>query len=127
MSLDIAVFRRAARSIRGAGVLTVSLMVAPAAAVQTAFGQAAPASPKSDSTPVIHVDSLLDLPTIVRRALDVSPIMAASEGSIREAQSEQRVAAGAYVPSLSANSSVLQSNITTAPIETSPPASYSAG
>ena len=87
MSCDIAVVRRAARRARCAGVLTVLSLVAPAAA----SAQAAPDS-------AIHVDSLLDLPTVIRRALDVSPVMAASEGTIRTAQSEQRVATGAYVP-----------------------------
>lgn len=128
MSSDIAVVRRAVRRVRGAGVLTVLVFIVHTAAVQALSAQAAPAPKKTiDSTPSIQVDSLLDLPTVIRRALDVSPLMAASEGTIRTAQSEQRVATGAYVPSLSANSSVLQSNITTVPIGTTPAASYSAG
>jgi outer membrane protein TolC len=126
MSIDIAVVRRAARLVRGAGVLTVLSLLAPAATAQLLSAQAAPPPTKTDTAPAIHVDSLLDLGTVIRRALDASPLIAASEGSIRTAQSEQRVATGAYVPSLSANSSVLQSNITTVPIGT-PPASYSAG
>lgn len=127
MSIDIAVVRRAARCIRGAGVLTVSSFVAPLAAVQLLSAQATASQTRVDTAASIHVDSLLDLPTIVHRALDVSPLMAESEGSLRTAQSEQRVATGAYVPTLSANSSVLQSNVTTAPIGTTSPASYSAG
>jgi outer membrane protein TolC len=101
--------------------LTVLSLLAVAATAPAAAAQAASAP---DSA--VHVDSLLDLPTVIRRALDVSPVTAASEGSIRTAQSEQRVATGAYVPSLSANSSVLQSNVTSVPIGTTP-TSYSAG
>ena len=126
MSTDIAVVRRAAKCVRGVGVLTVFSLIAQAAAVTALSAQAAPPQTKTDTSSSIHVDSLLDLPTVIRRALDVSPLMAESEGSIRTAQSEQRVATGAYVPSLSANSSVLQSNITTVPIGTTP-TSYSAG
>ena len=126
MSSDIAVVRRAASRARAAGVLTVLSFVAPAAAVHSLSAQAGPTQIKADTISAVHVDSLLDLPTVIRRALDASPLMAASEASIRTAQSEQRVATGAYVPSLSANSSVLQSNITTVPIG-STPTSYSAG
>jgi outer membrane protein TolC len=126
MSSDIAVVRRAASSLRGAGVLTVLSLIASAAAVHASFAQAAPFQARSDTISAIRIDSLLDLPTVIRRALDASPLMAASEGSLRTAQSEQRVATGAYVPSLSANSSVLQSNITTVPIGATP-TSYSAG
>jgi outer membrane protein TolC len=127
MSVDIAVVRRAARCIRDAGVLTVFQLIASAGAVQVLDAQSASSSTRTDTTSSIHVDSLLDLPTVIRRALDVSPLMVASEGSVRTAQSEQRVATGAYIPSLSANSSVLQSNITTVPIGATPTASYSAG
>ena len=123
MSNDIAVVRGAARLVRSAGVLTVLSFISPAAAVSA---QSAPSQLKADTISAIHVDSLLDLPTVIRRALEVSPLMAASEGSIRTAQSEQRVATGAYVPSLSANSAVMQSNVTTVPIG-STPTSYSAG
>ena len=125
MSIDIAVVRRAARRVRSAGALTVFFFIAPVAAVRTLPAQAARPN-TADMASAIQVDSLLDLPTVIRRALDVSPLMAASEGSLRAAQSEQRVATGAYVPSLSANSSVLQSNITTLPVGTTP-TSYSAG
>ena len=126
MSIDIAVVRRAARRVPSAGVLTVLALTTPATAGHALSAQATPSQLKADTISAIRIDSLLDLPTVIRRALDASPLMAASEGSIRTAQSEQRVATGAYVPSLSANSSVLQSNITTVPIGITP-TSYSAG
>lgn len=53
--------------------------------------------------------------------------MAVSEGTVRSAQSGQRVTNGAYMPSLSATSSLLRSNITTVPVVGSMPSSYSAG
>ena len=106
--------------------MTVLCLIASAAAVHASSAQAAPFQARSDTITAVRIDSLLDLPTVIKRALDASPLMAASEGSIRTAQSEQRVATGAYVPSLSANSSVLQSNVTTVPIGTTP-TSYSAG
>lgn len=75
----------------------------------------------------VQVDTILDLQTVIRRALDVSPLVAASEGDIRTAQSQQRMASGSYIPTLSANSSVLRSNITSAPASADVPSSYSAG
>ncbi len=70
----------------------------------------------ADSGLAVHMDTLLDLPTVVQRALNVNPAVAQGEESIRTARSAQRVSLGAYVPSLSANSSVLRSNVTTSPL-----------
>ncbi|MEO6877624.1 MAG: TolC family protein, partial [Gemmatimonadaceae bacterium] len=50
------------------------------------------------------------------RALIVNPAMTQSEESVRTAHSAERVSLGAYVPSLSANSSVLRTNVTTSPL-----------
>ncbi len=125
MSHDIAVFRRPARTLRSAGALTVVVSFALVAAVRPAHAQGVPVVP--DTSLAVRIDTLIDLPTAIARALDVSPLIAASEGSIRSAQSEQRMATGAYVPSLSANSSLIRSNVTTAPVIGSLPNSYSAG
>jgi outer membrane protein TolC len=75
----------------------------------------------------VRIDSLLDLETVIRRTIDVSPTVVASEESIRAAESGRRVASGAYVPTLSANSAVLRSNVATTPLGTESPSSYSAG
>jgi outer membrane protein len=125
MSRDIAVFRRAARP-KHAGALTVVVLFTLAATAARATAQSAPMT-RVDTAPSVRIDTLLDLPTVVRRALDVSPIVATSESAVRGAQSEQRVATGAYVPSLSANSSLLRSNVTAAPVAVDAPQSYSAG
>ena len=87
---------------------------------------AAPAS--TDSLPVVRIDSLLDLPTVVARTLAVSPVVRQAEAGVSTARSGGRVANGAYLPTLSANSTALRSDVLTS---TQPGAvsgnSYSAG
>jgi len=127
MSNDIAVFRRPARTLRSAGALTVFVLFALVTVARPSQAQGVPVT-APDTSLAVRIDSLIDLQTAIARALDVSPVIAASEGSIRSSQSEQRVATGAYVPSLSANSSLIRSNITTGPAPVSSlPNSYSAG
>jgi outer membrane protein TolC len=106
--------------------LTVVVLLALVLPAQRSRAQGLPVA-GLDSTLVVRIDTLIDLPSAIARALDVSPLIAASEGSVRAAQSEQRVATGAYVPSLSATSSLVRSNVTTTPVEGSLPNSYSAG
>lgn len=126
MSSDIAVSRCATGTTRRAGPLTVAVLVSLGALAPRLYAQAAPAA-RPDSALAVRIDTLLDLPDVVHRALDVSPQIAASEAGLRAAQSEQRVTTGAYLPSLSANSSLLRSNVTTTPIPGSLPSAYSAG
>lgn len=64
-----------------------------------------------DSATTLKVDTLLDLPTVISRALAVSPQTALGEAGVRTAQSEGRVAMGAYLPTLSLNSTALRSDI----------------
>jgi outer membrane protein len=125
MSRDIAVFRRLAGTIRSAGALTVLSSVAFMLSAPRARAQGVSVMPP-DTALAVRIDTLIDLPTAIARALDVSPIIAASEGAVRNAQSEQRVATGAYVPTLAATSSLLRSNVMTAPVG-GLPNSYSAG
>lgn len=139
MSNDIAVSRRALRFHSCAGVLTVVLpaflaVLAVLAVFSTPLAAQVHPSAARTAQPVdtaglsVQIDSLLDLQTVIRRALDVSPDVAAGDAAIRNAQSEGRVAAGAYVPQLAANSSVLRSDVTSAPVAGAfPPSSYSAG
>jgi len=127
MSYDIAVCRQAARSIPRAGVLTVALLTFLCAPTPPAEAQAARAGQQGDTTLSVQIDSLLDLQTVVRRALEVSPVVAAGIEAIRGAQSEGRVTAAAYVPSLAATSSIVRSNVTAIPVVGSQPSSYSAG
>ena len=115
MSVDIAVFRRLAGTLRSAGALTVVGSSRAAASGAAVGAQGIPVT-APDSSLVVRIDTLIDLPTAISRALDVSPLIAASEGSVRSAQSEQRVATGAYVPTLAATSSLLRSNVTTTPV-----------
>ena len=125
MSVDIAVFRRSARTPGSVGVVTVVGLIAALLLAAPVRAQGVPIS-GADTSLAVRIDTLIDLPTAIARALDVSPLIAASEGSVRNAQSEQRVAAGAYVPTLAATSSLLRSNVTTAPVGALPN-SYSAG
>jgi outer membrane protein TolC len=130
MSSDIAVSRRAASTARRAGALTVFLSALLAVFVPLSRGTAQIPRPsqRSDTALSVQIDSSLDLPTVIRRALDVSPIIVEGEASIRGAQSEQRMTTGAYIPGLAATSSILRSNITTAPSAGAQiPSSYSAG
>ena len=78
MSHDIAVFRRPARTLRSAGALTVVVLFALVAAVRPAHAQGVPVVP--DTSLAVRIDTLIDLPTAIARALDVSPLIAASEG-----------------------------------------------
>jgi outer membrane protein TolC len=73
-------------------------------------------APAADTALAVHIDTVLDLETVVQRALNVNPAVAQGEENVRTARSADRVALGAYVPSLSANSSVLRSNITSSPL-----------
>jgi outer membrane protein TolC len=126
VSTDSAVTRRPARTLRFVGALTVVALLALAMTSRAANAQGVPAV-RPDTLLAVRIDTMIDLPEAIRRALEVSPIIAASEGSVRNAQSEQRVATGAYVPSLAATSSLLRSNVTTTPVVGSLPNSYSAG
>jgi outer membrane protein TolC len=103
--------------------LTVAVLLSVSAERQAG----AQAAPRPDSALAVRIDTTLDLAEVVRRTLQVSPAIAASEGYVRSAQSEQRVTTGAYMPNLAATSSVLRSNITSVPTVGSPPSSYSAG
>jgi outer membrane protein len=84
--------------------LAVSALASPAAA-QTAL-------PRSvDSTRAVRVDTLLDLPTVLARALAVNPAVTLAEENVRTARSEGRVANGAYLPTLGVVSNAQRSNI----------------
>ncbi|MEO5813853.1 MAG: TolC family protein [Gemmatimonadaceae bacterium] len=76
--------------------------------------QAAPARQVVDSVPVVRIDSMLDLPTVVARTLAASPSVRQAEAGLSNARSGERVAGGAYLPSLSVTSSALRSDIVSA-------------
>jgi outer membrane protein len=127
VSSDIAVSRRIVPASPRIGVLTVAVLASVVILSARASAQVAPSPTRVDTTLRVQIDSLLDLPTVVRRALDVSPVVVAGDALIRTAESERRVTTGAYMPTLAANSSLLRSNVTTTPIGTEAPSSYSAG
>ncbi len=127
MSSDIAVSRREFAQHQSRGVSTVAVFLCLAVSASRSFAQGTPPSARPDSSLTVQIDSLLDLETVIRRAIDVSPSVIAGEESIRAAQSERRVTGAAYVPTLAANSSVLRSNVATTPIGGEGPSSYSAG
>jgi outer membrane protein len=82
-----------------------------------------------DVLPAIHLDSLLDLETIVQRAIAVSPAVSSAREGVRNAQSERRVAFGEYTPTVLASSSALSSDATSSPVTGggTPPNAYAAG
>jgi outer membrane protein TolC len=89
--------------------------------------QSVPVGPPRDTMlTTVHFDTLLDLPTVIARAVAANPAVAQGEALLRTARSEGRVAAGAYLPSLSATSTVLRSDQTSAAAVGSTSA-YSAG
>lgn len=97
-----------------------------------ATGPVAPvAADTVDTTvPAVRVDTLLDLDEVVRRAQAVSPAVTQGAQGVRTARSEGRVARGAYLPTLTASSSALQSNVYAAPgapAATGLPNSYAGG
>jgi outer membrane protein len=97
--------------------------------VRPSSGSAQVAAPQryaQDSLPGIRFDSLLDLETVIRRALDVSPTVTSAEEGVRTAESEGRVARGELIPDLTANTSALSSNAASPPVSGAPSA-YAAG
>jgi outer membrane protein len=77
--------------------------------------------------PAPRLDTLLDLETVIQRALAVSPAVASAREGVRTARSASRVAFGEYTPSVFATSSALSSDMTTAPGLSTTPNAYSAG
>src|SRR6476660_8064097 len=71
----------------------------------------APAAPVTVRGLAVRIDSVLALPSVIERARAASPVIAQAQEGLRVARSEVRVATGAYLPSLSANSAALRSNI----------------
>ena len=104
--------RRRFGALLAAGVASFLVSTTPAIAQTPVM----PGTPAADTALAVHIDTVLDLETVVQRALNVNPAVAQGEEEVRTARSANRVALGAYVPSLSANSSVLRSNVTSSPI-----------
>lgn len=93
-----------------------------------AGSQANPSPSATIESVAVRVDSTVDLPTAVSRALAASPGVATGEAGVRIALSAGRVANGAYLPTLTATSSALRSDMSsTSSLGTSGATSYSAG
>jgi outer membrane protein len=56
----------------------------------------------------------LTLAEVVERALSVSPIVASGDGGVRIARADKRMATGAYIPSLTATSEALRTDVKSA-------------
>jgi outer membrane protein len=93
--------------------LHAAVAVLAACAVRAAVAQGAPASspPPMERGLGIRIDSLLDLPSVIERARAVSPAIAQADEGLRVARSGMRVATGAYLPTISASSAALRSNV----------------
>ena len=106
-------------------IVVAMLFVQPVVVCTNA--QSSPAS-RVDSGGGIRIDSLLDLATVVARAVAASPAATQSGQGVRSAQSEVRVARGSYLPSLTATSSALRSDVVNATTPgASAASSYAAG
>ncbi|MBW8771325.1 MAG: TolC family protein, partial [Gemmatimonadetes bacterium] len=98
---------------RGRPLVTAAALLC---AIHGASAQQVPAAPTT-AAPVtvrglaVRIDSLLDLQSVIDRARAASPVIAQAEEGLRVARSEMRVATGAYLPSVSANSAALRSNV----------------
>lgn len=92
-----------------------------------AGAQSPPTSPRRDTMlTTVHFDTLLDLPTVIARAVATNPAVVQGEALLRTARSEGRVAQGAYLPSLSITSSMLRSDQSVA-TATGASSAYAAG
>ncbi len=92
------------------------------------LAQESSAAAPRDLMPAVRIDSTLDLATVISRAIAVSPAVALGEAGVRTARSEGRVASGAYLPSLTATSNALRSDMSsTSGIGSNGATSYSAG
>jgi outer membrane protein TolC len=72
------------------------------------------APPRDTMLTTVHFDTLLELSTVIARAVEANPAVVQGEGLLRTARSEGRVAQGAYLPNLSVTSSLLRSDQTSA-------------
>ena len=108
-------------------VLTATVVPVSGLAQRGGIGGASYQSSAADTLPAVRLDTLLDLETVIRRALEVSPTMTGAQQGVRIAQSGNRVAVGEYVPTLSATSALLNSNVGSVPYSGLPPNAYSAG
>lgn len=99
----------------------------PAQTPATAVVRADAATTRADTAFArIRFDTLLDLPTVIARAVIANPAVVQGEAQLRTARSEGRVAEGEYMPTLSATSSLLRSNQAAVPTAGAG-AAYSAG
>lgn len=96
-----------ARHARCAAIVVLGVMTPSVAAV----AQQPVVVTALDSVTTPRLDTLLDLPTVVARALEYSPQATLGEEGVRTARSEGRVATGAYLPSVALNSTALRSDI----------------
>ena len=84
----------------------------------SAAAQAVP-SPQSISPGPAQIDStisypLLTLNEVVDRALAVNPLVASGNGGVQIARADKRMASGAYIPTLTANSEALRTDVQSA-------------
>jgi len=95
-------------------VAVVALLCAMRGASAQQVPNAPPTGQPNTAAPVtvrglaVRIDSLLDLPSVIERARAASPVIAQAEEGLRVARSSVRVATGAFLPSLSANSAALR-------------------
>lgn len=118
--LDGVVSRRAPQGFTASMVMTAALLMlgSVASAAQRVPATSVPVTPAADTTFRVKIDSLVDLRTVIDRALRVSPTVVQGDEQIRTARSEERVTVGSYIPTISANTSALQSNVyTVSPID----------
>src|SRR5712691_189676 len=95
----------------GVALLTcIGLGSAPRVAAQTpAMPQALSPAPASSDSTITYPQ--LTLGEVIERALTVSPIVASGTGSVRIAGADRRMATGAYIPTITATSEALRTDV----------------
>jgi outer membrane protein len=100
-----------ARAAAGGIALATCVTVATARlAVAQTGAMAQPRAPIVQSVDSLPAYPLLTLGEAVERALAVSPMVASGVGGVRTARSTQRVAYGAYLPTLTATSAAIRTD-----------------
>lgn len=95
----------------------MNLGAASASAQGATVGQSL--SPTPNQTDSTTSYPLLTLREVVDRALNVSPIVASGTGGVQIARADKRMATGAYIPTLTANSQDLRTDVKSASSATS--------
>ncbi len=128
MALSIAppVFHR---FVRPGHALAVGILLRTPSLMAAQLAPSPRAIPDTLPVATVRIDTLLGLETVIARALATNPATVQGEADLRTTRSAIRVAQGEFLPTLTANSSVVRSDISTpnTGVGSAGASSYSAG